>query len=238
MLVMPVLLLARGDREGKELLRRALEARYGVGAPAIDTLTIEFKGRKRARLGPVTTWVALEGSLSYNAPLCGRVEYTARPAGLTLVTQSDAFDGTVYRKRRGRDIVEVVTQADEAQSLQRRLWAAAALLLTPLVEHFVEIHATSDKSFTATNTDTDDTAHLYLNDDFSLLYVTTECYNPSEDCIQTFTFRLMDGQTDLNSLVVPRKIAAHWEETPEFELTPISVEVNPAFDPNLFRLED
>jgi hypothetical protein len=141
---MPVLLLARGDKEGKELLRRALEARYGVGAPAIDTLKIEFKGRKRARLGPVATWVPMDGTLTYNAPLCARIDYTARPAGLPLISQADAFDGTIYRKRRGREVVEVVTQSDQAQSVQKRLWTAAALLLTPLVEHFVELHATSE----------------------------------------------------------------------------------------------
>ena len=35
---MPVLLLARGDQDSKSLLRRAIEARYGLGPPAIETL--------------------------------------------------------------------------------------------------------------------------------------------------------------------------------------------------------
>jgi hypothetical protein len=235
---MPVLLLARGDKEGKELLRRALEARYGVGAPAIDTLRIEFKGRKRARIGPVATWVPVEGTLSYNAPLCGRIDYTARPVGLPLITQTDAFDGTIYRKRRGRDEVEVVTQSEQAQSIQRRLWVAAAVLLTPLVEQFVELHATGERSFTATNIDTDDSAHVYLNDDFTIAYATTQCYNAAEDAVQEFTYRLFDGQSQVNDLMLPRRIAAHWEEAPEFEMTPASVEINPTFEPELFRLED
>lgn len=236
--VMPVLLLARGDKEGKDLLRRALETRYGVGAPALDTLKIEFKGRKRARVGPVTTWVPVEGTLAYNAPLCGRIDQTARAVGVPLVTHTDAFDGTVYRKRRGRDTIEVVTHAEQAQSVQKRLWAAAALLLAPLVEHFVELHATGDKSFSATNIDTDDTAHLYLNEDFTLAYVMTNCYNASNDEVEDFTLRLLEGQAAVDNLMLPRKVAAYWGESLEVEINPVGAEINPEFDPNLFRLED
>jgi hypothetical protein len=234
---MPVLLLARGDKEGKELLRRALEARYGIGAPAIDTLQIEFKGRKRAKIGPVATWMPLEGTITYNAPLCGRIDYTARPVGLPLVAHTDAFDGAIYRRRRGRDSFEVVTQAEHAQSAQRRVWAAASLLLTPLVEHFVELRATGERCFTATNVETDDTVEVCLNADFTLDSVTTDCYNPTDEEIQPFTLKLVDGQAALNSLMLPRKITAQWGESLELEITPASVEINPAFDPNLFRLE-
>ncbi len=56
---MPVLLLARGDQESKALLRRAIEARYGLGPPVLETLKLQLKGRARAKVGPVTTWVPL-----------------------------------------------------------------------------------------------------------------------------------------------------------------------------------
>ena len=42
---MPVLLLAQGDPQAKDLLRKAIHARYGLRPPALDSLHINFKGR-------------------------------------------------------------------------------------------------------------------------------------------------------------------------------------------------
>ena len=54
---MPVLLLAQGDAEARDLLRKAIEARYGPRPPALDSLKIDFNGRTRIKVGPVMTWV-------------------------------------------------------------------------------------------------------------------------------------------------------------------------------------
>ncbi|NDJ61769.1 MAG: hypothetical protein GYB67_11630 [Chloroflexi bacterium] len=236
---MPFLLLASGDDESKELLRRALEARYGIGAPAIDTLKIEFKGRRRTKLGPIMTWVPIDGYIYFNAPMAARWDHTMRPVGLPLNTVIDAFDGTIYRKRRGgRDDIEVVTDSEVIQSIQRCLWAASALLLTPLVEQHIELRSLDERSFSATNTETDDTAHVTLNADHTVQSIMVEAYNAAEDEEQKFTLQAENGQTQIGDLMVPAKLVALWDDVPEIEVEAVAIEVNPELDEDLFRLDD
>ncbi|MCC6805521.1 MAG: hypothetical protein IT319_21755, partial [Anaerolineae bacterium] len=73
---MPVLMLARGDQDSKNLLRHAIEARYGLGPPAMDTLKVEMKGRARTKVGPVATWIPVEGAACFRFPHASRWDYT------------------------------------------------------------------------------------------------------------------------------------------------------------------
>ena len=90
---MPVLLLARGDQESKALLRRAIEARYGLGPPVLETLKLQMKGRVRAKVGPVTTWIPLEVTAYFKFGFSARWDYTARPVGVAVSSGTEAFDG-------------------------------------------------------------------------------------------------------------------------------------------------
>lgn len=234
---MPVLLLARGDQESKTLLRRAIEARYGLGPPAIETLKIELKGRTRTKVGPVGTWMSLEGIAYFKFPHSVRWDFTVRPVGVALNSGVEAFDGAACRKRHSRDQVTLVDDAERVASAQARLWAVCAVLLMPLAEHFVELRTAGERSLDAVHTETGITTHIQLNADHTLDYTSADCVNPTSGKKQTYMLRMSEGQAVVDDLMLPRKVAAFWDDQPEMELSPVAVENNPTVDDGLFRLE-
>lgn len=233
---MPVLLLAHGDPESKTLLRHAIEARYGLGPPAIETLRIELKGRTRARVGPVNTRMSLEGIAYFKFPLAVRWDYTIRPVGVALTSKTEAFDGDTCRRRESRTVT-TVDDAEHVASVRARLWAICALLLTPLAEHFVELKTAGERALDAIHTETGITSHLQLNEDHTLDFTSTECLNPATGKRQTFSLRMSEGQAVVGEMMMPRKVGTFWDDQPDMELSAVAVENNPAVDDGLFRLE-
>lgn len=234
---MPVLLLARGDAQAKDLLRRAIEARYGFSPPAVDSLEIDFKGRVRAKVGPITTWVPVGIMARFRFPKAMRWDFTVRPVGVTVQRGVEAFDGTTFRHVRGGSAPSVIDNTAMISSLQRRLWAMAAVLLTPLGEHFVELKAIGSNSLEATNTLIKDCVTLRLRADSSLERVDVKCLNPDSEKEQLFNLRLSQEQAPINDMMLPRKISAFWDDAPYFEVEPGRVENNPTFSDAVFSLE-
>jgi hypothetical protein len=234
---MPVLLLARGDSDSKTMLRRAIEARYGLGPPAIETLRLDLKGRTRAKVGPVSTWMPLEGIAYFKFPMSVRWDFTMRPVGVPLNSGAAAFDGATCRKRHNRDPITVIDDAEQMASAQARMWTVCAVLLTPLAEHFVELKATGERTLDAIHTEAGITTHLQLHEDHTLDFAATECLNPDSGKRQTYMLRISDGQAVVGDLMLPRKVGTFWDEQQESELSPVAVGNNPTVDEALFRLE-
>lgn len=234
---MPVLLLARGDQESRSLLRRAIEARYGLGPPAIESLKLELKGRARTRLGPVTTWIPLDGIAYFKFPFSVRWNFTTHAAGLVRSENAEAFDGATCRKQHGGQ-ASTFDSPEYAASARARLWTISALLLMPLSEPHVELRTTGERSLDAINHDCGVTAHLQLNDDHSLTVTSTECINPASHKTQTFLLRLSSGQKVVGGLMLPEKIATSWDDHTELELCPVTAEINPPLDESIFRLDE
>jgi hypothetical protein len=234
---MPVLLLAHGDPQAKDMLRKAIEARYGLRPPALDSLKIDFKGRARAKIGPVNTWVPVEATAYFRFPTAMRWDFNVKPLGLSVQRGIEAFDGTTYRTSRGGKKPTEVSDAEQVSSLRRRLWAIAAILLTPLGDHFVKLTLNGDQSFNATNTQLHDATSIYLRSNNTLDYVAVECLNPGNRQ-QQFIMRLSDDQRAVNDLILPSKISAFWENDPFFEVEPVTVESNPTIADSVFTLEE
>lgn len=236
---MPVLLLARGDKEGRELLRKALQARYGLGAPAIETLILHLDGRARTRVGPLTTWTSTSTTAYFAFPGSARWDTTFRAIGVTLQSSAHAYDGSTYRHRNGRDPVVTAENPAHAQSARRWLATAAAMLLTPLAEQFIELKATGERSFDATNLDTGDTLSVSLHEDYTVDTISSRCLNPSQGhAEQLLTFKALDGLTSISDLMLPAKVAIQWGGDTKYEVTPVAVKINPSIDAAIFRLED
>ncbi len=233
---MPVLLLARGDQESRNLLRRAIEARYGLGPPAIESLKLELKGRVRTKIGPVAAWIPLEGIAYFKFPFSVRWNYTTHTAGLVRSDNADGFDGSVCRQRHGSQ-TRVFADAASVASARAQLWALSGLLLMPLSEPYVELRASGAHSLDAVNHDCTVTAHLQLNEDYSLGFATTECLNPATRRQQTFALRLNEGQKVVGGLMLPGKITLERDNHAEMEVTPVAAEINPPLDEAIFRLE-
>lgn len=235
---MPVLLLARGDKEGRDLLRKALEARYGLGAPAVETLKIRLEGRSRTKLGPLTMWVPLEATLFFRFPNCARWDYSMRAAGVAMRSGASAFDGTHYRKQHKNGQLEEIAQPEHVRAARIRLTVAAGMLLTPFAQEYIELRATGSRSFEAINITTSDTVHITLHDDFTVDSVSASCLNPEQDFReQLFTLQSFGGQRAVDDFIMPEKISVTWDNVPEYELSPVAVESNPTLDDPFFRLE-
>jgi hypothetical protein len=234
----PVLLLARGDAQAKDLLRRAIEARYGFSPPAIDSLEIDFTGRVRTKVGPITTWVPVGIMARFRFPTAMRWDFSVRPVGVTVQRGIEAFDGATFRHVRGGSAPSIIDNIALISSLQRRLWAMAAVLLTPLGEHFVELKAVNGSGLEATNTLIKDCVTLHLRADSTLERVDVKCVNPDSDKEQLFSLRLSESQAPVNDMMLPRKISAFWDDAPYFEVEPKRIENNPTFSDGIFSLEN
>lgn len=233
---MSVLLLARGDSLAKDLLRAAIEARYGFSPPLLDSLQLEVKGRLKARLGPVSRWMPFEATITLKLPLSFHYEYTLRLSGVPVRRGIQAYDGMVLRRDEGGEAI-VVTDSQLIQSVQQRLWAALSLLLIPLTEGHVTLHAPGEHLMEATNSDTDDTALIVLNDDYNVAYVQTTAYNPQEEENQIFKLELSSGYVPVDGLLLPETMTCSWDDEPFLELWPVEAVLNPPLDDDLFVLD-
>lgn len=233
---MPVLLLAQGDPHAKDLLRRAIEARYGASPPVIESLEIDLQGRVRAQLGPVKVWIPLEIQARFQFPSAMRWDFIVRPVGVAVQRGVEAFDGTTYRRLRGSEAPAIISDQNLVLSAQSRLWALAALFLTPLGEHFVRLAHADDHSFTATNTLINDAVSLRLRPNHSLEQVAVTCFNPDTSLTQRFSLRLSTGQQPVDGVMLPCKISAFWDDEPYYEAQPVRVASNPALASSVFTL--
>ncbi len=233
---MPVLLLAQGDTTSKDMLRRAIEARYGLRPPALESLQIDFKGRTRAKLGPIATWVPVEATAYFCFPNTMRWDFTVKAVGVQLGSGIEAFDGTTYRSSRGGKAATIISNQDLISSMQQRLWAIAAVFLTPLGEHFVKLSSVGENILQVTNTQIGASIYLHLRDDHTLDYVKIDCINPDNNKLQNFKLCLSDEQCLVNDLMLPSKIIAYWDGASYFEVEPKRAEANHHIDDTLFKL--
>jgi hypothetical protein len=226
---MPVLLLSRGDSQGKDLLRRAIEARYGFAPPALETLKLHMKGRVLSRIGGFQTWLSLEADVYFRLPLAQRREYRLRFAGIPVRSGSDSFDSMVYRQND-----QVITNPQAVATIQAQTWALSALLLMPLTESHVEILTVDERTIEATHTETDDHAVLHLNDAYMVERVTTKCFNLQTGQEALFVLGASKQQTTLSNLILPAKVTLSWAHTPFMEVQPISAVPNAPLADSLF----
>jgi hypothetical protein len=235
---MPVLLLCQGDENAKNMLRRAIEARYGINPPALESLHLTFKGSISYKIGPVSTRVPLTVQARFRFPTYLRWDFVVKPMKLPVQRGIEAFDGQVYRSTRGNNQTpdEVVDPAVVA-SVRSRLWAMASILLTPLSDHYIKITNCGDNCLQAENTKLNDAVKLYVNEDGTINYAEIHCLNPDTEKYQTMTLRLEDGQAPVDNLMLPKKISAYWDDDFAYEMKPEAARMNPTIDTELFTLE-
>lgn len=235
---MPVLLLAQGDQASKDLLRKAIEARYGTRPPALDSLRIDFNGRTRVKVGPVAAWVPLDMTAYFKFPTAMRWEFIAKPLKLPVQHGVEAYDGETYRTVRGGKAPTAITEPEQVSSMRRRLWAVASVLLTPLSDFTVKVEATGSHSLRATNTKLNDYAEIFLREDYTLDYVQVECLNPDTEKVENYIVRAADTLVTVDDLLLPAKLSTFWNDKPGFEVEPAKVESNPNIPASVFKIED
>lgn len=237
-MLLPVLLMAQGERAAKDLLRKAIQARYGLRPPVLESLDIQFTGRARTKIGPISTWVPVETRGRFSFPDAIRWDFTATAVGMQIGSGAEAFDGQTYRVIRGQKDNWSITDEDAVHSIQLRLWAIAAVLLTPLGEHFIQLEAGEDDRLYARNTRFNDTVTLSMRPDHSLSQVDVTCLNPDIGQDQVFTLQLSEELQAFDDLILPARISAFWDTEPYFEIEPTQAEANPSILPDVFVMSE
>lgn len=235
---MPVLLLCYGDTAAKQLLRNAIEARYGRNPPAIESLQLEFAGRTRVKIGFVKTWIPVVSTAWFKFPTQLRWDFTVKPLGLPVQRGREAYDGEVYRSARGSNPPAEITQTDFLETVRRRLWAMAAMLLTPLSDDYIRLTYQDGNHFEAENTRLHDSVKLSLRADYSLENVSVDCLNPDTDRRQTLTLQMSEALVTVNGLLLPENIISLWDDDVVYEMKPIHALINPALEPEIFSLAE
>ncbi len=233
---MPVLLMARGDEDARELLKKAIEARYGVRPPAIESMRIDFDGRTRAKVGPLKTWVPLEVTAQFQLPDKMRWDFEVKPMGMTVRRGIESYDGERLRTQRAGDDPTVITSEEVIDAAQKRLWAIAALLLTPLGDHFVELEIVNGLAFKATNTQIGAVVEVHLEEDYRVARVSVEALNEDTGKVQMYNITVGPELASFDDLLLPKQVRVAWDDVPAYEMHPTSAENNPEIAPSVFTL--
>ncbi|MEO1643892.1 MAG: hypothetical protein AAFR67_01800 [Chloroflexota bacterium] len=235
---MPVLLLCRGEPKAKERLRRVIEARYGTSPPAIERIIMRFTGKTRMKLGPIHSWVPASAQASFWFPNKLRWEFTAKPLGLPVQKHIEAYDGTTYHSRwaigSDKDSVETRLLA----SARGRLWQMAAILLTPMSDHYIEVSDCGEQCIQADNIQLHDSVRMMLRENYSIEQVVVQTHNPDTERVQTLALKLSEDLVEVRDLRLPKQVNAFWDDKPYFELTPTEVELHPFMASDFFTLAD
>lgn len=233
---MPVLLLCGGDADAKNKLRRAIEARYGRTPPAIEHLQLSFDGRARVKVGPIKTWVPVEATARFVFPTQLRWDFVVKPLKLPVQRGIEAFDGSTYRTQRGNNPPEVIA-AEYAEAARKRLWAIAALLLTPLSDHYIEVLNIDEKTIEARNTKLGDSVAISLSDAGAMESAQVMALNPDTQRQQILTLRVTETHKTVMGLILPEKIMAYWDGEEYFEVVPTQADLEPEFAETVFTLQ-
>lgn len=235
---MPVLLLCQGEPKAKEMLRKAIEARYGINPPAIEKITIAFKGRARTKVGPIMTWVPVDAKASFVLPTHLRWEFTVKPLMLPVQRGVEAYDGRTYRSTRAFGASSKSQETAMLVSARSRLWQMAATLLTPMSDYFIKVTQFAEDGFEAENTKLNDSVRIYLRQNHTIKLASVTCYNPDTDRHQRLNLEFSEEQVPVNDVMMPKKVNAFWDNEPYFELSPSKVDMNPDLPEKVFTLGD
>lgn len=231
---MPVLLLAQGDPEAKDLLRRAIDARYGKRPPAIEALRVDFKGRARLT---ADTWTPLDVTARFAFPEHLRWDFVVKLIDRDVIRGIEAYDGHVFRAMRNNKAPRSIDQTKHLKSIRARLWTMAAILLTPMSDFTVKVTKCGEYCFDAENTQLNDTVRIYLREDYSVEKAQTRCWNPDTQREQLHTIFLSTEQKIVNDMVMPKMFGAFWDRNVAYEMTPIRVQRPHKIDTDIFTLQ-
>ncbi len=230
---MAILLLAQGDAEAKAKLRKAIESRYGLRPVALDSLVVTLKGRARAKVGPVQTWMPLEAKVSLRFPSMMRWESTLKPLGLPAQSTLEMFHQKAYYAKRGGK-TQRYHNDDEVALMRQRLWAVAAGLLTPLSDMAVQLIDQPNHCFVALNTENQDRVQVCLRPDYTVDSVETQSLNPETGTKQNYRILLSPNIVEVGDLFVPERMHIYWDDVHAMDIEPTSIESNLELPESLF----
>ena len=221
---MSFLSLSRGDPQARDLLQKAIRARYGLRPLPLDSVRLWMTGKGQGPLGLFTT-VTVTMSLIPGSHW--RWEQTGHLLGITTGSFTVTYDGGAAYERRGGS----VTQANDpaiVQGARCRLWLESASMLTPLTAPDVTLKAVDERTFQAMpEPESNDTATIRLNADDTVAAVEASCYHAGQKCEKLFVIQPAGGLQTLEGFTVPRQLVYQWDGERPQRFNVIRAEANP-----------
>ncbi len=223
---MSFLSLTKGDPVARDLLQRAIRARYGGRPLSIDSVRLFMTGKGKGPLGlpinimvtatliPVSHW---------------RWDQSRKLFGLNMGDTTASFDGGTLFQRSGSTVNQIQTEA-AMQGTRHRLWSESVLLLTPLTAPEVVVKIVDDRVFRAINrSEAGGMAIVRLNADDTIASIEANCYHPVKQTEVPLVIKPDGGLQTLDGFAVPKQLVYQWEgEAPErYDI--IKAEANPKF---------
>ncbi len=230
---MSFLSLATGDPAARNLLQKAIRARYGARPQAAESLRLWMTGRAK---GPLGLPAASSVTLAFVAPARWRWDHEVKFLGLRLKQSSCRFNGEVYGERTG-NVVTHISDEQAIQGIRCRLWGEIAALLTPLMARGVTLKALDKSSFQAClDSIPGSTVTIRLNEDGTVLAVESTCYHAADQPCVLLSIRPQGGLQTLDGFSVPKQIVYQWGNEPPEVFTVVKAEVNPRIPVEEFTL--
>jgi hypothetical protein len=221
---MSFLSLSRGDPQARDLLQRAIRARYGLRPLPLDSVRLWMTGKGKGPLGLLMT---VKVTVSFIPGSHWRWDQTSSLLGITIGSLTTAFDGGTSYERRGR----TVTPANEptvVQGARCRMWAESASMLTPLTAPDVTLKAVDERTFQVMpGPKSSDAATIRLNADDTVAAVEASCYHAGQKCEKLLAIRPEGGLQTLDGFTVPRQIVYQWSGERPQRFNVIRAEANP-----------
>jgi hypothetical protein len=231
---MSFLSLAAGDPAARNLLQKAIRARYGMRPLPVESVRLSMTARAKGPLGlPATAHI----TLSFIAPTHWRWDRSVKFLSFPLSQFTARFDGTTYYEQNGKNVMQS-NDAPAVEGMRCRLWSEVAALLTPLTVRGVILKTVDEHTFQATlESAPTNAAIIHLNDDDTLESIQADCYRNADQFKAPLTIRPQGGLQTLDGFTVPNQIAYQWgTEQPEI-YTIVKAEANPQIPADEFTLK-
>ncbi|MEP7285770.1 MAG: hypothetical protein ABI947_08380 [Chloroflexota bacterium] len=220
---MSFLSLARGDREARDLLQRAIRARYGQRPIAIESVRLSMTARSKGPFGlPAQQTV----TAAYVAEGRWRWDQSTKLFGFSLGQSEVAFINDHYYER-AKNISHQKDSPETVQAVRRRLWSELAFFLTPLTVLGVTVTTVDDHTFRAVrDLQPSDSATILLGEG-DTVSVQTEAYRPTPGRVEPLTISSQGELQMFEGFIVPKRIVYRWGDASAEVFTVIKAEANP-----------
>ena len=231
---MSFLSLSTGDPAARDLLERAIRARYGLRPVPVESLRLWLS---RPDKGPLGLPVQMHRTLSYTGATHWRQDDISKLFGLTIRRFTTSFEPLAYYEQNGQN-VRRLDDSDVRRASRRFLWSHIAFMLTPLTMEGVTVNFVNETSFQAIR-DADTTAVATISLDANdAVTVESEAYHPTTEKVTKFKLYGQGALRVLEGLTVPTQLVYQWgTEQPE-AFTVTKVEVNPHLPKSQFALDE
>jgi len=233
---MPILMLAQGDQPAKNMLGQLIVTRYGLRPPTLDNLIIDFRGHIPFKTEDGIRAIPLDATAMFNFPNAMRWDFTVRHPDGKTVQNIESFDGRLLHEQRQQQPPQVVTHIEHLHGIIRRLWAMAAILVTPLSDPNIHLAMHNSRAFYAQDLRFGDAVMIRISSEQRVECVQAICYNPSTATEQIYSLLPSPELIEVDGLVLPKSLRAYWDEDILFELKPIAAEAGLVVPESMFRL--